>query len=114
MTSLALRSRARSQTGETELIARARSGDVAASEELAGTCVDRVFALALRLLGDRAEAEDVVQETLLRAWRGIRGSVAARVSPPGCIGSPSMRSPEPWRRARGDRGRSALRPSTPS
>jgi RNA polymerase sigma-70 factor (ECF subfamily) len=55
-----------------ELLHRAQRGDVAAFEELARTCVDRVFALALRLVGDRAEAEDVVQETLLRAWRGIR------------------------------------------
>jgi RNA polymerase sigma-70 factor, ECF subfamily len=73
MTTLTPRSRARGQTRETELIARARCGDVAAFEELARMCVDRVCALALRLLGDRGEAEDVVQETLLRAWRGIQG-----------------------------------------
>lgn len=73
MTTLALRSRARHQTKETELLARAQCGDVVAFEELARTCVDRVFALALRLVGDRGDAEEVVQETLLRAWRGIRG-----------------------------------------
>jgi RNA polymerase sigma-70 factor, ECF subfamily len=72
VTTLARRSRARRQTRETELIALAQCGDVAAFEELARTCLDRVFAIALRLLGDRAEAEDVVQEALLRAWRGIR------------------------------------------
>jgi RNA polymerase sigma-70 factor, ECF subfamily len=32
-----------------------------------------VYTVVLRLVGDRAEAEDVVQETLLRAWRGIGG-----------------------------------------
>jgi RNA polymerase sigma-70 factor (ECF subfamily) len=73
VTTLALRSRARRHTKESELLARAQCGDVAAFEELARTCVDRVFAVALRLLGDRGEAEEVVQETLLRAWRGIGG-----------------------------------------
>jgi RNA polymerase sigma-70 factor (ECF subfamily) len=73
MTTLARRSRGRRQTRQSELLALAQCGDVAAFEELARTCVDRVFATALRLLGDRAEAEDVVQETLLRAWRGIQG-----------------------------------------
>jgi RNA polymerase sigma-70 factor, ECF subfamily len=58
-------------TAETELLAKAQRGDVAAFEELTRGCVDRVFAVALRLVGDRAEAEDVVQEALLRAWRGI-------------------------------------------
>jgi RNA polymerase sigma-70 factor, ECF subfamily len=56
---------------EAELIARAQAGDVAAFERLSGAYADRLFMLLLRLLGDRGEAEDVAQEVMLRAWRGI-------------------------------------------
>lgn len=63
--------RGQSQTREIELLARAQRGDAAAFEELAREHVDRLFAVALRLVGDRGDAEDVVQETLLRAWRSI-------------------------------------------
>ncbi len=56
---------------EAELVGRARAGDVEAFERLAGVHTDHLYTVVLRLVGDRAEAEDVVQETLLRAWRGI-------------------------------------------
>jgi RNA polymerase sigma-70 factor, ECF subfamily len=58
-------------TPERELIGRAQAGDVDAFEALAGVHADRLYSVVLRFLGDRCEAEDVVQETLLRAWRGI-------------------------------------------
>ena len=44
---------------------------MAAFELLAGAHADRLFAVLLRLLGDRAAAADVAQEVMLRAWRGI-------------------------------------------
>jgi RNA polymerase sigma-70 factor, ECF subfamily len=56
---------------EASLIARAQAGDVAAFERLSSAYADRLFMLLLRLLGDRAEAEDVAQEVMLRAWQGI-------------------------------------------
>jgi RNA polymerase sigma-70 factor (ECF subfamily) len=56
---------------EPDLVARACAGDVGAFEELVGQHADRLFAVVLRIVDDRAEAEDVVQESLLRAWRNI-------------------------------------------
>ena len=56
---------------ESELVDRARTGDVEAFERLASLHTDHVYMVVLRLVEDRAEAEDVMQEALLRAWRGI-------------------------------------------
>jgi RNA polymerase sigma-70 factor, ECF subfamily len=56
---------------EASLLARAKAGDVSAFERLSSGYADRLFMLLLRLLGDRSEAEDVAQEVMLRAWRGI-------------------------------------------
>src|ERR1700724_2223825 len=56
---------------EGDLRPRAQAGDVSAFERLSGAYADRLFMLLLRLLGDRGEAEDVAQEVMLRAWRGI-------------------------------------------
>jgi len=56
---------------ENELVTRARSGDRAALEELVKRCKDLVYNLAIRMLGDRGDAEDVSQEILIRVVTGL-------------------------------------------
>lgn len=55
--------------GEQELLERIRQGDGAALQFLIDDKLPRIFALARRVLNDRADAEDVAQETLVRVWR---------------------------------------------
>ena len=45
------------------------NGDVQAGRALLDRLSPRLYAHAARILRDRAEAEDVVQETMLRLWR---------------------------------------------
>jgi len=49
------------------LLRRARGGERAALEQLCRWFERPVFTLALRLTGDRSEAEDALQETMLKA-----------------------------------------------
>jgi RNA polymerase sigma-70 factor, ECF subfamily len=56
---------------EGDLVARARGGDRGAFEQLVLLHADRLYAVVLRVSGDRDEAEEVVQETFLRAWRNL-------------------------------------------
>lgn len=51
------------------LMTRIASGDAHAFSEVVETRVDRVLAVARRMLGSDAEAEDVSQEAMLRLWR---------------------------------------------
>ena len=53
------------------LLDRLRGGDARAFEELVIAYQHRVFGVALRMLGNAAEAEEVAQEAFLRAHRGI-------------------------------------------
>ena len=57
--------------GEDALLERLRAGDARAFEELVISHQHRVFALAYRMLGNAAEAEEVAQEAFLRAHRAI-------------------------------------------
>ena len=55
------------------LVNRAQAGDVGAFEALVRRYQGWVFTLTLRLLGNRAEAEDLAQEVFLKAYRGLAG-----------------------------------------
>jgi RNA polymerase sigma-70 factor, ECF subfamily len=53
------------------LLVRLRAGDPRAFEELVIAYQHRVFGVALRMLGSRAEAEEIAQEVFLRAHRAL-------------------------------------------
>ncbi|WP_167108206.1 sigma-70 family RNA polymerase sigma factor [Amycolatopsis granulosa] len=53
------------------LVARARDGDVRAYEQLVRRYQGPIYRLALRMLGSAGDAEDVVQEVFLTAWRRL-------------------------------------------
>lgn len=55
------------------LLARLRAGDGRAFEEMVIAYQHRVFGVALRMLGRRAEAEEIAQEAFLRAHRSVAG-----------------------------------------
>ena len=56
---------------DTTLAVRAQEGDADAFEELVLRHQGAVYRLALRMLGNAAEAEDVTQESFIAAWRGL-------------------------------------------
>ena len=57
---------------EQALIERAQSGELAAFDQLVLRHQEAVFAVALRMLGNWDEAQDVAQDAFVRAYRAIR------------------------------------------
>lgn len=55
---------------DEDLVARVATGDAAAFEVVYDRHARVAFSLAFRLLGDRAAAEDLVQDAFLLVWRG--------------------------------------------
>lgn len=60
---------AQDELDDADLLARYAAGDRAAARILTGRLTPIVYSQALRLLGDRTEAEDVAQEAMVRLWR---------------------------------------------
>ena len=66
---------------ELELMRRTSRGEAAAFRTLANLHTGPLMSYAYRILQDRAEAEDVTQETLLRLWKDAsRYEPTAKVS----------------------------------
>ncbi len=68
-----------SATPDTDLVDGARRGSIGAFEELYRRHVGRVYAVCVRMVGDRATAEELTQETFVRAWQHLgtfRGDAA--------------------------------------
>jgi RNA polymerase sigma-70 factor, ECF subfamily len=53
---------------DKELLDRMATGDEAAFRLLVVRHIDRAYAIALRIVGNAADAEDVVQDTMLKVW----------------------------------------------
>ena len=74
------------------LVAAAREGDRAAFDELVRRTYVDTYTLAMRLTANEEDARDVVQESYLRAWKGIKrfrgdASFSTCFSPQLCLSS---------------------------
>jgi len=89
------------------LAERTRDGDPAAFRQLVDATSERIYRLAFHLMRDRDEAEDVVQETYIRAWqrRGDLRDPHAVVPWLSRIARNSARDRLRWWRRRPDRAR---------
>src|SRR3954467_8603526 len=56
---------------DAELVKRTRDGDSDAFGLLVARCYDECWRYAYHMLGERADAEDVLQETFLRAYLAL-------------------------------------------
>jgi RNA polymerase sigma-70 factor (ECF subfamily) len=55
------------------LVGKARGGDVAAFEALVRRHRTRVYRIALRILGDPHDAQDVTQDVFIQVWTALAG-----------------------------------------
>lgn len=60
------------RTREEAILKAFRSGDAAAFDALIGMYSAKLYKVAYALLGSRQDAEEVVQDTFLRAYRALR------------------------------------------
>ena len=59
------------QVDDAILVQAAKDGDINAFEIIVRRHEAGVYRVALRMMGSRADAQDVTQETFMRAWRSL-------------------------------------------
>jgi DNA-directed RNA polymerase specialized sigma24 family protein len=69
------------------LVEALRRKEAAAFEQLIAQHGAMLYRVALRLMGQREEAEDILQEVLLRVHQHIHTLDGRAALPPGCIAS---------------------------
>lgn len=67
-----------SRDADKDLLGRISSGDQKALKALYSQVSDRAMAIALRVVKDRSEAEDVVQEAFVEVWKRAKQFDASR------------------------------------
>jgi RNA polymerase sigma-70 factor, ECF subfamily len=95
------------QDEDDALVKRAAAGDGKAFHQLIDRHGQRLFRLAVSLVGNAADAEDVLQETLAGAYRGI-GKFEARASFRTWLSRILVTQAAKWRRDRARRGEGAM------
>ena len=58
---------------ETNLVASAQKGDALAFEELIRPLQKKIFRLGMHITGKSEDADEVVQESLFKAWKNLGG-----------------------------------------
>lgn len=82
-----------SQAGveESVLVAQAREGEMSAFAELVRRYEGKIFRLAQHVTQNREDAEDVLQETFMKAYEHLDQFKGTRGSTLGSSASPSIR-----------------------
>ena len=76
-----------SDVDDNYLVRRAQEGYVDAYSDLVDRHGQLAYRVALRMLGNHQDAEDVAQEALVTAWQQLPGFRADSSFPPGCTRS---------------------------
>ena len=71
MSNISEASNSKDEISNAELVRKSQFGDKAAFEQLVIRHQELVFSLAYKLTGNREMANDVAQETFIRAWKAI-------------------------------------------
>lgn len=91
-----------------QLIGRTAGGDRAAFLDLYDRTSAKLFGICLRVLNDRADAEEVLQETYVKIWRNADRYTANGLSPMTWLITVARNSAIDKRRSRGQRGEHGL------